>query len=183
MLKLASYEGLDWMSAHKSLFGAGAALAACVVALDQASKYWVLEVVRLQERGAIELSGVFDLTFVRNYGVSFGLLRAGSELERYGLMALSGVIALVFLVWMRTAERRLTTAALALVVGGAVGNLVDRVRFGFVVDFLDFSGLYFPWVFNVADAAITAGAALLVLDQLVHGEDKKPALRQSKTGR
>ena len=87
-------------------------------------------------------------------------------------MALSGGIAFIFLMWMRHAERRLTIAALAMVVGGALGNMIDRLRFGYVVDFLDFSGLFFPWVFNVADAAITVGAGLLVLDYLANGEEK-----------
>ncbi|MGE3303002.1 MAG: signal peptidase II [Hyphomonadaceae bacterium] len=150
----------------------GLAIAAAILLADQVSKWWILEVVRLQEKGVIELSPVFDLTFVRNFGVSFGLLRAGSDIERWGLMALSTVIAGVFLWWMRTADRKLTIVALAMVVGGAVGNMIDRMRFGFVVDFLDFSGLFFPWVFNVADSAITVGAALLVLDYLVHGESR-----------
>jgi signal peptidase II len=157
----------------------GLALAAFVLLVDQVSKWWILEIVRLQDRGAIELSRIFDLTFVRNFGVSFGLLTAGSQIERWGLMALSAGIAALFLMWMRNADRRLTVAALALVVGGALGNMIDRFRFGYVVDFLDFSGLYFPWVFNVADSGITVGAALLVLDYLVHGEEKarKPQTR------
>lgn len=145
-------------------FLVGFGLAGAVLALDQATKGWILGPLRLAERGAIELSSIFDLTFVRNYGVSFGLLRAGSEFERWLLVAMSVVISAVFAAWMRTAERRLTAIALGLVIGGAIGNMIDRVRFGYVVDFLDFSGLYFPYVFNVADAAISVGAGLLVLD-------------------
>jgi signal peptidase II len=89
-------------------------------------------------------------------------------------MALSAGIAAVFVLWMRNADRKLTVVALGMVIGGALGNMIDRLRFGYVVDFLDFSGLFFPWVFNVADAAISVGAALLVLDYLVHGEEKAP---------
>ena len=92
----------------------------------------------------------------------------------WGLSLLSGAIALFFLWWMRAAERGLTTLALALVVGGAIGNLIDRVRFAGVVDFLDF-GPWFPWVFNVADACITVGAVLLILDYLTNGEEKAGA--------
>jgi signal peptidase II len=159
----------------------GLLLAAGVFVLDQATKYWILEVLKFSPRGClethfgcrkIEISPVFDLTMVWNYGVSFGMLKAGSDWARWGLVALSLGIAGMFVWWMRTATRPLTGWALGLVVGGALGNLVDRVRFGAVADFLDFSGLWFPWVFNVADAAITVGAALLALDFLRHGEGK-----------
>ena len=159
----------------------GLFLAVGVFALDQASKYWILEILRFSPPGClethlgcrhIELSPIFDLTMVWNYGVSFGMLTAGNGAARWGLVAMSLVIAGMFVWWMRGATRSLTGWALGLVVGGALGNLVDRVRFGAVADFLDFSGLYFPWVFNVADAAITVGAALLALDFLRHGEEK-----------
>jgi signal peptidase II len=173
----------------------GLLLAAGVFVLDQASKYWVLEVLNFSPPGClethlgcrkIEVSSVFDLTMVWNYGVSFGMLRAGEGWARWALAAMSLGIAGVFVWWLRTATRPLTGWALGLVVGGALGNVVDRVRFGAVADFLDFGGpwfgvylgafkLGFPWVFNVADAAITVGAALLALDFLRHGEEKQPS--------
>ncbi|KAF0179506.1 MAG: signal peptidase II [Hyphomonadaceae bacterium] len=161
----------------------GLLLAAGVFVLDQASKYWVLEALQFSPPGClethfgcrkIEISGIFDLTMVWNYGVSFGMLKAGDGLARWALAGLSLGIAGFFVWWMRTATRSLTGWALGLVVGGALGNVVDRIRFGAVADFLDFSGLYFPWVFNVADAAITVGAALLALDFLRNGEEKQP---------
>lgn len=152
----------------------GLIVAVVVLVLDQLVKAWVLMGVRLQDLGKIEISGVFDLTFVRNYGVSFGLMRAESDLARWGLVTLSAVISGVFFWWLRTAPRTLTALSLGLVIGGAIGNMIDRIRFGYVVDFLDFSGLYFPYVFNVADAAITVGAAALVLDYLINGDEKKP---------
>lgn len=156
---------------------AGLSAAGAVIVLDQLSKFWVVAGVRLPETPGrrIELSPVFDLTFVENRGVSFGLLQAGGMVERWGLILLSLAISGFFLAWLRTAERRLTALALGLVIGGAVGNVIDRLRFGYVVDFLDFSGLWFPWVFNVADAAITIGAALLMLDYLVAGEARAKA--------
>ncbi|MGE0830858.1 MAG: signal peptidase II, partial [Hyphomonadaceae bacterium] len=77
--------------------------------------------------------------------------------------------------WLRGAERRLTAISLGLVIGGAIGNMIDRVRFGAVVDFFDFSGLFFPWVFNVADSGITVGAALLAVDFLLNPEKQRPA--------
>lgn len=139
---------------------------------DQVSKWWILEQIQLPRLGRIEISPIFDLTMVWNYGVSFGLLKAGSELERWGLVVLSGVISAVFAVWLARAERRLTALALGIVIGGALGNMVDRIRYGAVADFLDFSGLYFPYVFNVADAAITIGAAMLFID-LMFNDPKK----------
>jgi signal peptidase II len=160
------------MADRRPHFIYGLALAGLILLADQISKWWILDIVNLPGRGAIEISGIFDLTFVRNFGVSFGMLRAGSQIEQWGLMALSGAIATVFVLWMRTAERRLTVAALAMVIGGALGNMIDRLRFGYVVDFLDFSGLMFPWVFNIADAGISVGAALLVLDYFANGEEK-----------
>ncbi len=148
----------------------GLLVAAIVLVLDQASKAWILDGLRLHEVGRIELSPVFDLSFVRNYGVSFGMLQAESDAARWGLVLLSAVISCVFFWWLRTADRRLTALSLGLVIGGAIGNVIDRVRFGYVVDFLDFQGLFFPWVFNVADAAITIGAGALILDFFLHGE-------------
>lgn len=149
------------------------ALAAVVIVLDQLSKYAILEMVRLPERLTVPVLPVFSLTMVWNRGVSFGLFRADAELGRWLLVAFSVAVALALAVWARRVERRLTAVALGLVIGGAVGNLIDRVRFGAVVDFLDFSGLWFPWVFNVADSAITVGVALLLLDSLLTPD--KPA--------
>lgn len=164
-------------------------LAACVLVLDQTAKFLVLEVLHFSPPGclrfaancgAIELSPLFDLRMVWNYGVSFGMLRAGSDLSRWGLVILSALIAGMFFNWLRTAERRLTALALGLVIGGALGNMIDRIRFGAVADFFDFSGLFFPWVFNVADAAITVGACLLALDFVVQGRAERRAAAAPK---
>jgi signal peptidase II len=147
-----------------------------VVLLDQAMKAWVLNGLNLSppgclERvfgtcGKIEISGIFDMTMVWNRGMSFGLFES-EGLARWGLFAWSGVIAIIFAVWLWRADRGLTRLALGLVVGGAIGNLIDRARFGAVADFFDFSGLWFPYVFNIADAAITVGAITLLIDQLL----------------
>ncbi len=159
----------------------GLILALVVFVLDQASKALILGPLGFSPPGClemrlgcgfIEISPIFDLRMVWNPGVSFGLLRADDPLGRWALVALQAGIAAAFVFWLRTAERRLTMAALGLVIGGALGNVIDRIRFGAVVDFFDFSGLAFPWVFNVADAAINVGAALLILDFLLNGEKK-----------
>lgn len=142
-----------------------------VLALDQLSKYWVINHLRLPEIGKIELSPIFDLTMVWNYGVSFGALKADAAWERWALVGLSGIIAFVFAVWLTRAQRAQTILALSLVIGGAIGNMIDRIRFGAVADFFDFSGLFFPWVFNIADSAITVGAILLAIDMMLNPDD------------
>ena len=140
------------------------ALAALVIVLDQLSKYWILNVFDLPSKGSYPVTDFFNLTMVWNRGVSFGLLQAEVDLARWGLALFSLVVAVALAVWARKADRPLPAIALGLVIGGALGNLIDRVRFGAVADFLDFSGLWFPWVFNVADSGITVGVILLLLD-------------------
>lgn len=142
------------------------ALAVLVLALDQLTKYWILNVLDLMRRGSVEVLGPLHLTMVWNRGVSFGLFRADEGLGRWALVVFSLVVAAILAVWARRAERPLVAAGLGLIIGGAVGNAIDRIRFGSVVDFLDVSRLYFPWVFNVGDSAITVGVALLLLDSV-----------------
>jgi signal peptidase II len=170
----------------------GLSLAAVVFVVDQIAKYLVLQQLHLSPDGCL-ISGpgqgptcrdmfffpFFSLTMVWNKGVSFGMLRADSGFGRWALVLMSFLISALFGQWLRTATRRLTAISLGLVIGGALGNVVDRIRFGAVVDFLNF-GPIFPWVFNVADASITVGAALLLLDFLKHGEGK-PAPAAAKT--
>jgi len=140
-------------------------LAAAVVIIDQLSKWWIINGLHLPERGQIPVLPVFRLTMVMNPGVSFGLLRADTALGRGLLVGAATLVVLALVAWARRADRPLFATALGLVIGGAVGNnLIDRARIGEVVDFLDFSGLMFPWVFNVADSAISVGVVLLLLD-------------------
>jgi signal peptidase II len=154
------------------------ALAAAVVVLDQVSKWWIVGPLDLPSLGRIPvLPPLFNLSMVWNRGVSFGLLRADAEIGRWGLAVFSAAVAVGLAVWARKLDRKLPALAIGLVVGGAIGNLIDRVRLGSVIDFLDFSGAYFPWVFNVADMGVTVGVSLLVLDSLVHNSPKEPAER------
>jgi len=144
------------------------ALAAVVVALDQLSKYWVLEVLRLPDRPPLQVLPIFQLTMVWNQGVSFNLLRAESGLGRWALVIFALIVVGALAVWARGVRRPLMAVALGLVMGGAIGNnLIDRVRFGAVADFLDFHALFFPWVFNLADSAISVGVVLLLADSFV----------------
>ena len=147
-------------------FGYG--LAALVFLIDQLSKYWIVNIVRLPERGFIDVLPVFRLTFVGNIGESMGLLQANSDLARWGLVAVTAVIAGTVAVWIAREKQRPDVLALGLVLGGALGNIVDRVRFGYVVDFLHvFWRDHNFWVFNVADAAISIGVLLLLARALM----------------
>ena len=142
-------------------------IAAVVVVLDQLSKYWILHVVDLPDRPPIHVLPMFQLTMVWNPGVSFGLLRADSMTGRWVLVLFALAVVVALGAWARGATRPLTAAALGLVMGGAIGNnLIDRVRFGAVADFLDFHSLMFPWIFSLADSSISVGVALLLLDSM-----------------
>jgi signal peptidase II len=141
----------------------GYGLAAVVFILDQLSKYWILNIVRLPEQGSIPLLPFFRLTFVGNVGVSMGMFQASSDFGRWLLVGVTAAIAAIVAVWIAREQQRVEVLALGLVLGGALGNIVDRVRFGYVVDFLHFYwGNASFWVFNVADASITLGVLVLL---------------------
>jgi signal peptidase II len=145
----------------------GLVLAGLVLIVDQATKLWVLHLLRLPYRfkRMVELTPFFDLTYTENRGVSFGLF-AGGMSSRIILSVLSLVVSIFLVRWLMRITRPVTAMGAGLILGGAIGNLIDRVFYGFVVDFLDFSGLGFPYIFNVADAGINIGLALLLFDAL-----------------
>lgn len=142
----------------------GLTIAAIVFVADQLVKYIVTHPLDLATRGHIGLLPIFDLTWVENRGVSLGMLTADSTIARWALTALTVGIALAVGVWLWRERNRQDVAGLGLVLGGALGNILDRVRFGYVVDFADLHfGAFRPFlVFNVADAAITIGVLILV---------------------
>lgn len=161
----------------------GYILALTVLILDQISKYWVLEVLRLPELGGIDVLPFFRLTFVGNIGVSMGMLQADSEVGRWMLTAVTAGIALAVALWLRHEKNPVDVAALGLVLGGAIGNILDRIRFGYVVDFLHFYWeQYSFWVFNLADAAITMGVILLLARAVLAkpGPQQTPDARDAK---
>lgn len=151
--------------------------AAIVFVADQLAKWAVIGPIGLEAKGSSTLLPIFDLKWVENYGISMGFLIAGSNAERWALVALTGLISIAVSVWMWREKLRADVMALGLVLGGALGNILDRVRFGHVVDFLDLHfGDWHPFlVFNVADAAITIGVLLLVLRAVLTREKKDPA--------
>jgi signal peptidase II len=142
-------------------------LALAVIVADQAVKTWVLDVLRLQEGQSIAVLGPLHLTGVWNPGVSFGFLQAQHDLMRWLLVTFSIVVSIFLAIWVRRSERPLFAVAVGLLMGGAIGNVIDRIRIGAVADFIDMSRLFFPWIFNVADSAISVGICLLLLDMLL----------------
>jgi signal peptidase II len=137
-----------------------------VILLDQLSKFWILEGLDLREVGRVLIAPpIMNFTYVENDGVSFGLFGGGSG--RWILSLFPLVVAGFLGWWALKAERRTLIAAIGLVIGGALGNAIDRIQYGYVVDFIDFSGTgVFPWVFNVADSAINVGVLLLIIDSV-----------------
>ena len=151
------------------------ALAAAVVLADQVTKAIVLGRFALGER--LELTGFFNMVLVYNKGAAFSFLADAGGWQTPLLVGFAlGAAAIVSVLLARSPERRLFCAGLALILGGAVGNVIDRLRFGYVVDFLDLHAGAWHWpAFNVADSAITVGAALLILEGFMHHERRARA--------
>jgi signal peptidase II len=164
----------------------GAVAMALVFVADQASKTWILQGLHLPELGRVDLLPVFSLTMVWNQGVTFGLFKADGTWGALLLVAVAVAIVVALGFWLRRAESRLVAVSLGAIAGGAAGNVLDRLRFGAVVDFLHFHvGVWSWYVFNVADAAIVCGVAALVLDGLrprAVGPDPHPDERLAGPG-
>lgn len=155
--------------------------AAALILADQLSKHWIVNILKLPEQYGpcakkqaevcrqIPVSPIFDLTYVENAGASFGML-AGGMFSRVLLTVIAAGVSVWLAIWLGRLARNWAAAGAAFIIGGALGNMIDRVRYGYVVDFLDFSGLYFPWVFNVADMSINAGIACLLIDAFLTRE-------------
>jgi len=144
-------------------------LAAVIFLFDQAAKWVVTYVFQLQQRREMEILPFFDLRWVENNGVSLGLFSAESDLGRWLLVIGTTLIAAFVAWWLWKEKRRDDSAALALILGGALGNITDRARLGYVVDYADLHfGEWRPFlVFNVGDAAITIGVLLLLVRALL----------------
>ncbi|MHA6289107.1 signal peptidase II [Maricaulis sp. CAU 1757] len=178
---------------RRELARTGLGLAGIIFVLDQATKYWVLDRLGFSPEGCldyqrasdadrlsltntcghIEISPVFDLTMVWNKGVSFGLFGADGVVGRSILVVFSVVVAAVLAAGLLgrgplKAIRRLQAIGFGLIIGGALGNAIDRVIYGAVADFLNFSDIGFPWVFNVADVGINLGVMAILADVFLH---------------
>lgn len=154
----------------------GFSVALAVLIVDQLVKWVVTYIFQLEAREKIELLPIFELRWVPNPGVSMGYLTAGSETARWALVAMTAAISIFVVAWLWRERRRDDTIALALVLGGALGNILDRVRLGHVVDFahLHFGEVSPFLVFNVGDAAITIGVLLLLVRALLTRDRKAP---------
>ena len=155
------------------MFYQGLGLAALILGADQASK-WIAYQAYLEEPRTIAITGFFNIVLlVWNRGVSFGLFSDGSPATKYILISLALAISAVLVVWLRRNDRRLTAAAIGLVLGGALSNVLDRLVHGAVVDFLDFHVAGYHWpAFNVADSAISIGVVLILIDGLFESRRK-----------
>ena len=150
----------------------GLVIALVVIVLDQLSKWWIVSAVMTPPR-IISVFPSFNLVMGWNRGVSFGMFDSDSPLNQWLLVGLALVVVADLLVWLKRAETRLVGLAIGLIVGGAVGNVIDRIHYGAVADFLDvYVGSYHWPAFNIADAGITVGAVILVLDSLFAGSEK-----------
>jgi len=152
-------------------------LSVLVVLTDQASKYYIAQ--HFGEFEHITLLPVLDVTRMHNVGAAFSFLASASGWQRWVFIGLAGVVSVGIIVWLLRLKERahlLLACGLALVLGGALGNVIDRIRLGYVIDFIHFhwDRAYFP-AFNVADSAITVGAACLLLDALIEGRRKPDA--------
>jgi len=147
----------------------GLTLAALVAVIDQAVKWYVIGPLRLREVLHIDLLPFFDLTYTENKGVSLGMLQASNMETRWLLVALTAMIALVVLVWLMREKRLGDILGLALILGGAVGNIRDRYDLGFVIDYADLHiGTFRPFlIFNIADAAISIGVVIILARSLL----------------
>jgi signal peptidase II len=150
----------------------GVIAAIAVLALDQASKLWLLFVFDIGHRGAVSVTPFFDLVLAWNPGISFGWLQNDGPAGQIALMIVKAVAVIVLAIWMARSRTLLATMALGLIIGGATGNAIDRIAYGAVVDFalfhVQFGGNPYNWyVFNLADVAIVAGVAALLYDSFL----------------
>jgi len=156
-------------------------VAALVFVLDQLSKAWIINSVGLEAKVSVPVLPFFSLTWVQNYGVSMGMLQADSETGRWLLVGLTALISAIVAVWITREKAPIERFALGLILGGALGNIVDRIRFGYVVDFVHLhAGCWSFYVFNVADAAISVGVAILLVRALIGGSgEAKESLKDA----
>jgi len=164
----------------------GLGIAALIFIVDQALKWWVTGPLDLQTVHQIYVMPVFNLTFTENYGVSLGMFTAESETGRWILVGVTAVIAVFVAVWLLREKLLGDIVGLAMVLGGALGNIVDRATVGYVIDYADLHfGEWRPFlIFNLADAAITIGVLIILARSFLSREkrgDDEPEQAQTQT--
>ncbi len=173
---------------RKNLWVWGGLVPAFIVIFDQLSKAWALKKFGVPHNICalnpypnlkIELSPVFDLALVCNRGVSFGMFSEHAEIGRVVLTVFAVVMSVFLLVWLNREKGKLTSLALGLIIGGAIGNAIDRALYGAVTDFLSFADIHFIWVFNIADSAITCGVIGLIIAMFLQDRAEKRAKKNT----
>lgn len=162
----------------------GFAVAALVFFADQLTKWIVTGPLGIDALGdQMEIIPIFNLTYTQNFGISLGLFQADSALGQWLLIAVTGAIALGVAYWIGREDKKPDQVALGMVLGGALGNILDRVRFGHVVDFADLHfGDFRPFlIFNVADAAISIAVAIMLLRAFLPSKDGKEGQEPKET--
>ncbi|WP_019615569.1 signal peptidase II [Psychromonas ossibalaenae] len=163
MTEIIQKSGLRWLW-----------LSAVMLILDQATKYWTVQALDLYE--SYEVLSFFNFTYARNYGAAFSFLGDAGGWQKYLFTAIAFVVSsfLIYSLKKNSQTQRWTNIAYALILSGAVGNVMDRLMFGYVVDFLDFDLGFYRWpTFNVADIAIFIGAAMIILESIFVPETKE----------
>jgi signal peptidase II len=165
----------------------GVIAAIVTLALDQASKLWLLYVFDIGHRGTVKVTPFFDLVLAWNIGISFGWFQNDSEAAQIALMVIKAVAVIALAIWMARSRTVMATVALGLIIGGAIGNAIDRAAYGAVVDFalfhLQIGGKSFNWyVFNLADVAIVAGVAALLYDSFLGASEGYPPQKRPDPG-
>ncbi len=164
----------------------GAAIPGAIIAFDQWTKAWAIGkfgaphnicAINPHPNLSIEVSPIFDLALVCNQGVSFGMFSEHAEIGRIVLTIFAAAMCVFLLVWLNKEKSRLMSLSLALIIGGAIGNAIDRALYGAVTDFLNFADIGFKWVFNVADSAITCGVIGMILAMLLQARAEKIAAK------
>jgi signal peptidase II len=161
------------------LTGLGVAAALISAAADQALKLWLIFVLDLGARGIVTLTPFLDLVLTWNRGISYGLFQQDGPLGQWALLALKAIAVMLLWIWLARASARLTAVSLGLIIGGAIGNAIDRFAYGAVADFVLFhlttADFSFKWyVFNLADVAIVAGVIGLLYETLLGSAAKAP---------
>jgi signal peptidase II len=151
----------------------GLFLAALTLLADQAYKAWMLHVYHLGAKGTVTVTPFLDLVLLWNRGISYGLLPQDSTIGRFGLILFAVLASLALMVWLARIASPLAACAIGLIIGGALGNAIDRIVYGAVADFFAFHAFGFEWyVFNIADVAIVAGVIGLLYESIFGGHKK-----------
>lgn len=150
-------------------------LSGLTLILDQISKIWIDQTMSLHQ--SIAIFAHFNITYAHNYGAAFSFLSEAGGWQRWFFAILAIVISISLMIWLKRLknDETLLAIALSLILGGAIGNIIDRVFYGYVIDFLDVYYQQYHWpVFNIADSAICIGAALMLYESFLNKEDTQP---------